>query len=138
MIPLVGHVNELKNQRQVVDEIGKEVAKECGVQIEYRVGTMIEVPRGALTADQIAEVAEFFSFGTNDLTQMVYGISRDDAGKFLPPYLTDKDLGARSLQPVGSDRCGRTDGNCREERTRGESEPQDRHLRGARWGTVIG
>ena len=90
MIPLVGHVNELKNQREVVDTIAREVMEEYGVQLEYRVGTMIEVPRGALTADQIAEVAEFFSFGTNDLTQTVYGISRDDAGKFLPPYLTHK------------------------------------------------
>jgi len=90
MIPLVGHVNELKNQREVVDTIAREVMEEFGVQLEYRVGTMIEVPRGALTADQIAEVAEFFSFGTNDLTQTVYGISRDDAGKFLPPYLTHK------------------------------------------------
>jgi pyruvate, orthophosphate dikinase len=90
MIPLVGHVNELKNQRQLVDRVAKEVMEACGVRVEYRVGTMIEVPRGALTADEIAEVAEFFSFGTNDLTQTVYGISRDDAGKFLPPYLTAK------------------------------------------------
>jgi pyruvate, orthophosphate dikinase len=90
MIPLVGHVNELKNQREVVDAVAKQVMEECGVKIDYRVGTMIEIPRSAMTADQIAEVAEFFSFGTNDLTQMVYGISRDDAGKFLPPYLTSK------------------------------------------------
>ena len=90
MIPLVGHVNELKNQKQVVDRVAKEVMEACGIQVEYRVGTMIEVPRGALTADEIAGVAEFFSFGTNDLTQMVYGISRDDAGKFLPPYLAQK------------------------------------------------
>jgi pyruvate, orthophosphate dikinase len=90
MIPLVGNVNELKNQKQVVDRVAKEVMEACGVQVEYQVGTMIEVPRGALTADEIAGVAEFFSFGTNDLTQMVYGISRDDAGKFLPPYLTQK------------------------------------------------
>lgn len=90
MIPLVGHVNELKNQREVVDTIAREVMEEYAVELEYQVGTMIEVPRGALTADQIAEVAEFFSFGTNDLTQTVYGISRDDAGKFLPPYLTHK------------------------------------------------
>jgi pyruvate, orthophosphate dikinase len=90
MIPLVGHVNELKNQREVVDAVAKQVMEECGVEVEYRVGTMIEIPRSAMSADQIAEVAEFFSFGTNDLTQMVYGISRDDAGKFLPPYLTSK------------------------------------------------
>ena len=90
MIPLVGHVNELKNQKRLVDQVAKEVMEACGVQVKYQVGTMIEVPRGALTADEIAEVAEFFSFGTNDLTQMVYGISRDDAGKFLPPYLNHK------------------------------------------------
>ncbi|NTV42312.1 MAG: pyruvate, phosphate dikinase, partial [Syntrophobacteraceae bacterium] len=90
MIPLVGHVNELKNQRKVVEAVAAEVMEEYGVEIEYNVGTMIEVPRGALTADEIAEVADFFSFGTNDLTQTVFGISRDDSGKFLPPYLTEK------------------------------------------------
>ncbi|GLI35729.1 pyruvate, phosphate dikinase [Desulforhabdus amnigena] len=87
MIPLVGHVSELKNQRKVVDDVAREVMERYGVSVNYRVGTMIEVPRGALTADEIAEVAEFFSFGTNDLTQTVFGISRDDAGKFLPDYL---------------------------------------------------
>lgn len=90
MIPLVGHVNELRNQRKVVEDVAAEVMKEYEVQITYRVGTMIEVPRGAITADEIARVAEFFSFGTNDLTQTVFGISRDDAGKFLPPYLAEK------------------------------------------------
>ena len=90
MIPLVGDVEELRNQRNIVDAIARDVMQECGITIEYRVGTMIEVPRGALTADEIAEVAEFFSFGTNDLTQTVFGISRDDAGKFLPAYLTSK------------------------------------------------
>lgn len=87
MIPLVGHVAELKNQRAVVDAAAQEVMKRYEIQVPYRVGTMIEVPRGALTADAIAEVAEFFSFGTNDLTQTVFGISRDDAGKFLSDYL---------------------------------------------------
>jgi pyruvate,orthophosphate dikinase len=90
MIPLVGDVSELRNQRRVVDSMAREVMEECGITIGYRVGTMIEVPRGALTADEIAEVAEFFSFGTNDLTQTVFGISRDDAGKFLPAYLSSK------------------------------------------------
>lgn len=90
MIPLVGHVAELKNQRKVVDDVAREVMERFGVQVEYTVGTMIEVPRGALTADKIAQEAEFFSFGTNDLTQTVYGISRDDAGKFLPGYLEAK------------------------------------------------
>ena len=89
MIPLVGHVAELANQRKVVDTVAKEVMERTGVTVKYSVGTMIEVPRGALTADQIAESAEFFSFGTNDLTQTVFGISRDDAGKFLPEYLEE-------------------------------------------------
>ncbi|MDY0041450.1 MAG: putative PEP-binding protein, partial [Desulforhabdus sp.] len=90
MIPLVGHVAELRNQRIVVEEVAQEVMKSTGTQVEYTVGTMIEVPRGALTADAIAQEAQFFSFGTNDLTQTVYGISRDDAGKFLPGYLEAK------------------------------------------------
>ncbi|MCU0574422.1 MAG: pyruvate, phosphate dikinase [Syntrophobacteraceae bacterium] len=90
MIPLVGHEGELKNQKKLVDEVAQQVMKDYGVTVEYRVGTMIEVPRGALTADRIAEVAEFFSFGTNDLTQTVYGISRDDAGKFLFDYIDAK------------------------------------------------
>jgi pyruvate,orthophosphate dikinase len=87
MIPLVGHVAELQNQKEVVDRVAKKVQARCGVNVHYSVGTMIEVPRGAVTADEIARVAEFFSFGTNDLTQTVFGISRDDAGKFLQAYL---------------------------------------------------
>jgi pyruvate,orthophosphate dikinase len=90
MIPLVGDVGEFKNQRDVVEEIVQKVIQEYGVKVDYNIGTMIEIPRGALTADEIARHAEFFSFGTNDLTQMVFGISRDDAGKFLPVYLTSK------------------------------------------------
>jgi pyruvate,orthophosphate dikinase len=87
MIPLVGDVRELANQRTVVVEMAHEVFSNYGTEVEYKVGTMIEVPRGALTADQVAQEAEFFSFGTNDLTQTTYGISRDDAGKFLQAYL---------------------------------------------------
>ncbi|MFZ0944794.1 MAG: pyruvate, phosphate dikinase [Syntrophobacteraceae bacterium] len=90
MIPLVGDVGEFKNQRDAVEAVVREVIEEYGVDIEYHIGTMIEVPRGALTADEIAEYAEFFSFGTNDLTQTVFGISRDDAGKFLPAYVAKK------------------------------------------------
>lgn len=90
MIPLVGHVAELRNQRNEVDEAAKEVMESYGVSVDYRVGTMIEVPRGAITADEIATCADFFSFGTNDLTQTVFGISRDDAGKFLPAYISAK------------------------------------------------
>jgi pyruvate,orthophosphate dikinase len=87
MIPLVSHVNELKLQKEIVDQTAKEVMNEMGLKVDYMVGTMIELPRAALTADQIAEVAEFFSYGTNDLTQTTFGLSRDDAGKFLPDYV---------------------------------------------------
>jgi pyruvate,orthophosphate dikinase len=95
MIPLVGHVRELRDQKAIVDRVAEATMKATGVRIKYLVGTMIEVPRGAMTADQIAEEAQFFSFGTNDLTQMTFGFSRDDVGKFLRVYqdrkILDKD-----------------------------------------------
>jgi pyruvate,orthophosphate dikinase len=87
MVPLIGTVKELKLQADIIHETAKKVFEEKGAEVDYLVGTMIEVPRAAVTADQVAEVAEFFSFGTNDLTQMTFGYSRDDAGKFLPVYL---------------------------------------------------
>ena len=87
MIPLVGNYKELENQTKVVRETAEQVKKQTGINFDYYVGTMIEVPRAALTADKIAGVAEFFSFGTNDLTQMTMGLSRDDSGKFLPYYI---------------------------------------------------
>jgi len=90
MIPLVGVKKELEDQAAVVRRVAAEVFAEQGVTVDYLVGTMIEIPRAALTADQIAEVAEFFSFGTNDLTQMTFGVSRDDAGKFLPLYVSEE------------------------------------------------
>ena len=86
MIPLVGDVNELKFVKKIVCETADQIIKEKGVSLEYHVGTMIEIPRAAILADKIALEAEFFSFGTNDLTQMTYGFSRDDAGKFLNDY----------------------------------------------------
>ena len=86
MIPLVGIVREFEEQKKLVDEVARKVEEEQGVQIDYSVGTMLELPRAALVADEIAEQAEFFSYGTNDLTQMTFGFSRDDAGKFLPTY----------------------------------------------------
>ncbi|MDZ5130951.1 pyruvate, phosphate dikinase [Clostridium perfringens] len=86
MIPLIGEIKELKYVKNVVVETAKTVMEEKGVQLDYKVGTMIEIPRAALTADKIAEEAEFFSFGTNDLTQMTFGFSRDDAAKFLKDY----------------------------------------------------
>jgi pyruvate, orthophosphate dikinase len=92
MIPLVGHVKELRDQKAVVDRIAADVMKEQGTKITYLVGTMIEVPRGAVTADEIAQEAQFFSFGTNDLTQLTFGFSRDDIGKFLGVYQDRKIL----------------------------------------------
>jgi pyruvate,orthophosphate dikinase len=87
MIPLIGTKAELADQKAVVVKAADEVQKETGVTVDYMVGTMIEIPRAALTADKVAEEADFFSFGTNDLTQMAFGYSRDDAGKFLAEYL---------------------------------------------------
>jgi pyruvate,orthophosphate dikinase len=86
MIPLVGNVKELADQKALVVETAEEVFKKAGRRVEYMVGTMIEVPRGALTADKIAKEAEFFSFGTNDLTQTTFGFSRDDSGSFIEEY----------------------------------------------------
>jgi pyruvate,orthophosphate dikinase len=94
MIPLVGHVNELKMEREKLEAVAKQVMEEEGIGVEYMFGTMIEVPRAALTAAEIAEYADFFSFGTNDLTQMTFGYSRDDAeGKFLLKYVEGFDTG---------------------------------------------
>jgi pyruvate,orthophosphate dikinase len=92
MIPLAGHVNELKALKTIVDNIAKEVFAEAGTTVDFKYGTMIEVPRAALTADEMATEAEFFSFGTNDLTQTTFGISRDDAeAKFLIEF-TEKGI----------------------------------------------
>ena len=90
MIPLVGEVKELKYVKDIVVKTADAVIKEAGVDLKYKVGTMIEIPRAALTADEIAKEAEFFSFGTNDLTQMTFGFSRDDAAKFLGDYYDKK------------------------------------------------
>jgi pyruvate, orthophosphate dikinase len=90
MIPLVGDVNELKLQAELVRRVAADVCEKSKQKINFMVGTMIELPRAALTADRIAETAEFFSFGTNDLTQTTFGISRDDSGKFLPFYIENR------------------------------------------------
>jgi pyruvate,orthophosphate dikinase len=100
MIPLVGHVKELRDQKVIVDRVAAEVMKEQKIKIKYLVGTMIEVPRGALTADEIAQEAQFFSFGTNDLTQMTFGFSRDDIGKFLGIYQERKILDRDPFQSI--------------------------------------
>ncbi len=104
MIPLVGFVKELKDQKAIVERVCQEVMKEQGIKIKYLIGTMIEVPRGAVTADEIAAEAQFFSFGTNDLTQMTCGFSRDDSGKFLKIYQERRILDAdpfASIDTVG-------------------------------------
>jgi pyruvate,orthophosphate dikinase len=87
MVPLIGSVAEFQDQRQVIDRVAAEVAARKGTKVEYHVGCMIEVPRAALCAEEIARASQFFSFGTNDLTQMTFGFSRDDISKFLPVYL---------------------------------------------------
>ncbi len=90
MIPLVGTTNELSYIKKIVCETADEIIKESGKKLNYKVGTMIEIPRACVIADKIAEEASFFSFGTNDLTQLTYGFSRDDASKFLKDYYTKK------------------------------------------------
>jgi pyruvate,orthophosphate dikinase len=92
MIPLICHVNELKSVKEHIVNVVESVLNDKKVKMDYLVGTMIELPRAALTADQIAEEADFFSFGTNDLTQTTFGFSRDDTGKFLPSYVTNSIL----------------------------------------------
>jgi pyruvate,orthophosphate dikinase len=106
MIPLVGHVNELKAQEAVVRGVADEVFRQQGMKIDYMLGTMIELPRAAITADQIAGVAEFFSFGTNDLTQTTFGLSRDDAGKFLPIYVKQDILPRDPFQAIDREGVG--------------------------------
>jgi pyruvate, orthophosphate dikinase len=106
MIPLVGHVKELRDQKVIVDRVAQQVMSEQGVRLKYLVGTMIEVPRGAVMADQIAQEAQFFSFGTNDLTQMTFGFSRDDAGKFLRIYQEKKILEKDPFQTIDTEGVG--------------------------------
>ena len=106
MIPLVGHVNELKSQAQVVRRVAEEVFKKYKVKVDYLIGTMIELPRAAVTAAQIAEEAEFFSFGTNDLTQTTFGLSRDDSGKFLPYYVEHDILPRDPFEAVDQEGVG--------------------------------
>jgi pyruvate, orthophosphate dikinase len=107
MIPLTSHVNELKSQRELLEREAKAVMKAHGIKIDYKFGTMIEVPRAALTADELAREAAFFSFGTNDLTQTTFGISRDDAENgFLPTYLTEGILAENPFAHLDTDGVG--------------------------------
>lgn len=108
MIPLIGHVNELKVAKEILEKVAEIVMLEKGIKVEYKFGTMIEIPRAALTADEIAEYAEFFSFGTNDLTQMTFGFSRDDAeGKFLNRYVEQKILPANPFETLDQKGVGK-------------------------------
>jgi len=106
MIPLVGNVNELENQRRIIETVAEAMMKKYSVRIDYLVGTMIEVPRAALTADRVAEQADFFSFGTNDLTQMTLGFSRDDAAKFLNYYVEQGILSADPFVTIDEEGVG--------------------------------
>jgi pyruvate,orthophosphate dikinase len=108
MIPVTCHVNEIKHQYNLVSKVHDEVASQFGLKkIPHLTGTMIEIPRAALTADKIAEVAQFFSFGTNDLTQMGFGFSRDDIGGFLPEYLEKKILPEDPFQSIDQEAIGK-------------------------------
>jgi pyruvate,orthophosphate dikinase len=125
MVPLVGDAEELRRSRLTIEATLKQVAKEQGVRFEVKIGTMIEVPRAALTARKVAEYAQFFSFGTNDLTQMTYGVSRDDAeGKFLLRYVSDGVLPANPFEHLDPDGVGRLMGFAVKEgrQTRGNLE----------------
>lgn len=106
MIPLTGTAAEFNHQKAIVDRVAKQVQEEKGVTVNYLVGTMIEIPRAALVADKIAETADFFSFGTNDLTQMTFGYSRDDAGKFLMEYLDKRILPDDPFQTIDQEGVG--------------------------------
>jgi pyruvate,orthophosphate dikinase len=107
MVPLVSHANELSLVRRIIERVLEEVQREKGIEVPYKIGTMIELPRAALTADKIAEHAEFFSFGTNDLTQTTYGFSRDDAeGKFLRHYVEWGILPENPFQVLDRDGVG--------------------------------
>ena len=106
MVPLIGIVNEFDEQEKVIRDTALQLFAEEGVELHFRVGTMIEIPRAALTADQIARHAEYFSFGTNDLTQMTFGYSRDDIASFLPVYLDKKIPERRPLPGARPRRCG--------------------------------
>ena len=107
MIPLVGAINEFKTVKQIIVDTAEEIIKEAGVELKYTVGTMIEIPRACLIADEIAQEADFFSFGTNDLTQMTFGYSRDDAGKFLGEYVDREILEKDPFQVLDQDGVGK-------------------------------
>ena len=106
MIPLVGAINEFRNVKNTIVETANKIIEENNVDLKYTVGTMIEIPRACLIADEIAREADFFSFGTNDLTQMTFGYSRDDAGKFLNEYVDKEILEKDPFQTLDQDGVG--------------------------------
>ena len=132
MVPLVGIKKEFQNQKELIKATAEEVMKKKGVKIDYMIGTMIELPRASLIADEIAKEAEFFSFGTNDLTQTTYGFSRDDAGKFIGYYTENGILEKDPFQTLDQQGVGQlvNDGGC--ERPQNPARPQGWHLRRAR------
>ena len=138
MIPLTGTVAEMKLTREMTDRVAKQVLSETGRKVAYSVGTMIEVPRAALIADRIAEYAEFFSFGTNDLTQMTFGYSRDDIGKFLPFYLEKKLLPNDPFAVLDQDGVGELVRVGIERGRQAVPNAEGRHLRRARRRALVG
>ena len=132
MIPLVGFKKELDLQVEIVHRVAKEVMAEKKVKFDYLVGTMIEVPRGALTADEIAEDAEFFSFGTNDLTQTALGMSRDDSGNFLLPYIENEIVKKNPFATIDQTGVGQLMKIARREGPQDPPRHQARHLRRTR------
>ncbi len=106
MIPLVGHVNELKWVREKLETVAKQIVDQSGAKVDYKFGTMIEIPRAALTADQIAAESEFFSFGTNDLSQMTFGYSRDDSDRFIKTYIEEKILPGDPFESIDTEGVG--------------------------------
>ena len=107
MVPLVGNANELKNQRNEIEDLAIETQKNMQVKFDYLIGTMIELPRACMTANEIADYADFFSFGTNDLTQMTYGYSRDDVNGFLPLYLENSIIHVDPFQTLDQPGVGK-------------------------------
>lgn len=128
MVPLTGILYEFEAQEKVIRATAAELFKEEGIEIPFKVGTMIEIPRAALTANRIASRAEYFSFGTNDLTQMTFGYSRDDIASFLPVYLEKKIL---KVDPFGTrpEWCRTADRNGRRKRPLCPSRTEMRYLR---------
>ena len=129
MIPLVVNVREIRLVTEIIDRGIHAVTREKAVSVPYKIGTMMETPRATLGADRLAPEVEFMSFGTNDLTQMTYGFSRDDAGKFIPKYLEKKLVDAGSVRLPGPAGCRTPDGDGRQREPQRQTGHQIRHLR---------